>query len=178
LAPSIACFRDSLSYMTAGGSSRHEVQRLLAVLAASKPGGNIAEIGTAFGEGAMAITQALGAEATFVTVEPDPERHAHASAVLAGTRAEVLNARWEDVLPERGPFDLIFFDGGTRAESLERVIRLLAPGGILLKDDLTPGGAIEGDSVREAFLRDERLVSVELLTTPETAAIVATRRSR
>ncbi len=49
--------------------------------------------------------------------------------------------------------------------------------GILVKDDLTPGRLIEGDAVREAFLRDGRLVSVELLTTPEAAAIVATRRT-
>jgi hypothetical protein len=52
-----------------------------------------------------------------------------------------------------------------------------APGGILVKDDLTPGRRIEDDPVREAFLRDERLVGVELLTTPETAAIVAVRRA-
>ena len=35
--------------MTGGGSSIPEVQRLLATLVASKPGGRIAEIGTAFG---------------------------------------------------------------------------------------------------------------------------------
>lgn len=161
--------------MTAGGSSIDEVQRLLAVLAASKPRGKLAEIGTAFGAGAKAIAQAMGPEATFVTVEPDPERFAHASAALAGTRAEVVNGRWEDVLPARGPFDLIFFDGGTRAETLELAIGLLAPGGILVKDDLTPGCPVEGDAVREAFLRDERLASVELLTTPTAAAVLATR---
>jgi predicted O-methyltransferase YrrM len=89
----------------------------------------------------------------------------------------VLNARWEEVLPPRGPFDLLFFDGGTRRETLRLAIGLLAPGGILVKDDLTPGRRIEDDPVREAFLRDERLVGVELLTTPETAAIVAVRRA-
>jgi hypothetical protein len=45
-----------------------------------------------------------------------------------------------------------------------------------VKDDLTPGRATEGDPVREALLRDDRLVSVELLTTPEAAAILAVRR--
>ncbi len=72
--------------MTQGGSSIPEVQALLAALVASKPHGRIAELGTAFGEGAKAIAGSLGASATFVTVEPDPERFAIAQSVLDGTR--------------------------------------------------------------------------------------------
>jgi len=162
--------------MTAGGSSIPEVQRLVAALVASKASGKIAEIGTAFGEGAKAIIAALPRDATFVSVERDTERYTHASDVLAGTRAELLNARWEEVLPQRGPFDLIFFDGGSRGETLRLAIDLLAPGGILVKDDLTPGIATDGDEVREILLRDHRLISVEIFTTPTTAAIIATRR--
>src|SRR4051812_20103715 len=105
--------------MTAGGSSIPEVQRLLATLVTSRPGGRIAEIGTAFGEGAAAMAAALPPDATFVTVEPDAERFAAAREALTGTRADLLHARWQDVLPQRGPFDLIFFDGGTRGESIE-----------------------------------------------------------
>jgi predicted O-methyltransferase YrrM len=161
--------------VTGGGSSIPEVQELLATLVASKPGGRIAEIGTAFGAGARAIAEALPADATFVTVEPDPARYAEASAALVGTRVEVVNARWEDVLPARGPFDLIFFDGGTR-QTLELAISLLVPGGILIKDDLTPGRPVAGDPVRGAFFQDQRLVAVEVLTTASTAAIVAVRR--
>jgi predicted O-methyltransferase YrrM len=164
--------------MTAGGSSIPEVQRLLAALVASRPpGGRIAEIGTAFGEGASAIASALPPGATFVTVEPDSERLAVAREALAGTRAELLHARWQDVLPERGPFDLIFFDGGTRGESIELAISLLAPGGVFLKDDLVPGAQVQGDVVREALLLDERLLAVELVVAEGMAAIVATRRA-
>jgi predicted O-methyltransferase YrrM len=54
--------------MTAGGSSIPEVQRLLSVLAASKAGGRIAGIGTAFGEAAKAIADSLGPDTAFVTV--------------------------------------------------------------------------------------------------------------
>jgi predicted O-methyltransferase YrrM len=162
--------------VTGGGSSIPEVRRLLAALVSSKPSGRIAEIGTAFGEGARAIAEALGPEATFVTVEPDAERYAHARRALAGTRAEMLNGRWEDLLPARGPFDLVFFDGGTRGDTIELAVSLLAPGGILVKDDLTPGTPIAGDPVREALLGDERLIGVEILATPTMAAILAVRR--
>lgn len=163
--------------MTGGGSSIPEVQRLLAALVASKPGGRVAEVGTAFGVGAKAIVGALPPDSTFVTVEPDPARYAIACEALVGTQAEVLNVRWEDVLPSRAPFDLLFFDGGTRDETLGLAISLLAPGGILVKDDLTPGRPIAGDPVREALMNDERLITAELLITPAMAAIVAVRRA-
>jgi predicted O-methyltransferase YrrM len=163
--------------MTDGGSSVPEVQALLATLTASKPDGRIAELGTAFGEGAKAIVRALAASASFVTVEPDPERFAQARKALEGTRAEVLNGNWQDVLPERGPFDLIFFDGGTREETLNLAIELLAPGGVIVKDDLTPGAPIEGDPVREAFLNDSRLTGVEFNLRADMAVIIATRRT-
>jgi predicted O-methyltransferase YrrM len=152
------------------------VQRLLAALVASKPSGRIAEIGTAFGEGARAIAAALGPEATFVTVEPDPERYAHAREALAETRAELLHGRWEELLPARGPFDLVFFDGGTRGETIELAVSLLAPGGILVKDDLAPGTPTAGDPLREALLGDARLIGAEILATPTMAAILAVRR--
>jgi predicted O-methyltransferase YrrM len=163
--------------MTAGGSSIPEVQILLATLAASKPGGRVAEIGTAYGEGAKAIIEGLAEGSTFVTVEPDTERYQRACDALAGQPVEILNGSWEDVLPERGPFDLIFFDGGARDGTLDRVVSLLAPGGILVKDDLTPGRPLAADPVREAFLKDERLVAAEMLVTPHMAVIVAARRS-
>ena len=134
-------------------------------------------MGTEFGAGARAIAEALPPDTTFVTVEPDPARYDEACAALAGTRAEVVNAHWEEVLPARAPFDFIFFDGGTRGGTFELAISLLAPGGILIKDDLTPGGPVAGDPVREAFFQDRRLVAVELLTTAATAAIMAVRRS-
>jgi hypothetical protein len=45
-----------------------------------------------------------------------------------------------------------------------------------VKDDLTPGVPVAGDSVREFLLGDPRPAAVEILTTPSTAAIVAVRR--
>jgi predicted O-methyltransferase YrrM len=160
--------------VTAGAYSIPEVKRLVATLVASKPHGRIAEIGTSYGEGAKAIAEALQDGATFVTVELDPERATQARDTLAGTTAEVVEGDWRDVLPERAPFDVVFADGGV---AYDLVTDLLAPGGIVVKDDLTPGQAIDGDPAREALLLDPRLEATEILVTREMACIVAVRRS-
>ncbi len=155
--------------MTGGGSSIPEVQRLLAVLAAGR---KAAEVGTAFGEGAAAIASTA---ASLVTVETDPERAALAEARLEGLpNVELVVGDWREVLPARAPFEFLFFDGG-RFDEAPDAIDLLAPGGLLLKDDLTPRRP-GPDPVRKLMLENSGLVAVEILTTPETAAIVAARR--
>ena len=155
--------------MTDGGSSLPEVQRLLAVLAAGR---RCAETGTAFGEGAAAIASTA---ASLVTIETDPARAAQARNRLAGhANVELLTGDWRELLPSRGPFDFVFFDAGRLDESPD-AIELLAPGGVLVKDDLTPGRPIEGDPVRELLFGHPELLAAEIMTTPSTAAIVAVR---
>jgi predicted O-methyltransferase YrrM len=156
--------------VTDGGSSIPEVQALLRVLAAGK---NVVEIGTAFGEGAAALAATAR---SVVTVERDPDRAARARERLAGlANVELLEGDWREELRGRGPFELFFFDAGP-AYDLDAALELLEPGGILVKDDLTAGRPVEGDPVREIFLRDARLAGLEILTTPLTAAIVAMKR--
>jgi predicted O-methyltransferase YrrM len=155
--------------VTGGGSSLPEVQRLLAVLAAGR---RCAETGTAFGEGAAAIASTA---ASLVTVEQDPERAAVAVDRLAGLdNVELFVGDWRDFLPARAPYDFLFFDAG-RLDEAPEAVELLAPGGLLFKDDLTPGRP-GPDPVRELLLGHPELVSVEILTTSETAAIIAARR--
>jgi predicted O-methyltransferase YrrM len=156
--------------VTDGGSSIPEVQALLRVLAAGK---NVVEIGTAFGEGAAALAETAR---SVVTVERDPDRAARARERLAGlANVELLEGDWREELRGRGPFGLFFFDAGP-AYDLDAALELLEPGGLLVKDDLTPGRPVEDDPVREIFLRDARLAGLEILTTPLTAAIVAMKR--
>ena len=154
--------------MTGGGSSLPEVQRLLAVLAAGK---RCAEVGTAFGEGAAAMASTAR---SLVTVERDPDRLTIAAYRLRRSRnVELLLGDWRDHLPQRAPFDLLFFDGG-RLEEAPDAIDLVAAGGLIVKDDLTPD--FQGsDPVRELLLNNPKLLAVELLTTPKTAAVVAVR---
>jgi predicted O-methyltransferase YrrM len=156
--------------VTDGGSSIGAVQALLRVLASGR---DCAELGTAFGEGAAALAQTAR---SVVTVEFDPDRAGAARARLEGLKnIQLLEGDCYEQLRGRGPFGLVFADGG-RPYDWDAIIGLLAPGGFLVKDDLTPGRPVDGDDVREALLRDPRLAGVEILTTPETAAIVAVRR--
>ena len=155
--------------MTAGGSSIPEVQRLLSLLAAGR---RCAETGTAFGEGAAAI--ASTAE-SLVTVESDPKRLAIArERVRLFDNVELHGGDWRDVLRERAPFEFIFFDAGLIHESPE-IVDFLMPGGMLLKDDMTPNRP-GPDPVRAFLFEHRQLVAVEILTTPTTAAILATKR--
>jgi predicted O-methyltransferase YrrM len=157
--------------VTDGGSSIPAVQALLRVLGTGK---RVAEIGTAFGEGASSMAETAR---ELVTVEVDPERAEVARERLAGfEKVELIVGDWRELLPPRGPFELVFADGGLRDPGAwEAALELVTPGGLLVKDDLTPGRPVDGDPVREFLLRDPRLAAVEILTTPQTAAIVATR---
>jgi len=156
--------------LTGGGSSIPEVQALLRVLAAGR---NVVEIGAAFGDAAVAMAETAR---SVVTVERDPERAAVARRRLAGlANVELLEGDWREALGGRGPFGLFFFDAGPDYD-FETAFDYLEPGGLLVKDDLTPGRPVEGDAAREFLLRDPRLAAVEILTTSRSAAIVAVRR--
>ena len=154
--------------MTGGGSSLPEVRRLLAVLAAGK---RCAEVGTAYGEGAAALASTAR---SLVTVELDADRLSIAAYRLRRfPNVELLAGDWRDHLPQRTPFDLLFFDGGHFDESRE-AIDLVDAGGFTVKDDLSPDW--EGrDPVREFLFDDPKLLAVELLTSPTTVAVLEVR---
>jgi predicted O-methyltransferase YrrM len=172
-------------------SSIREVGRLLGALAASRPGGNLAEIGTGTGVGAAWVASAMGPDASFVTVEVDDDRAGACAELFAGIpNVRVLHGDWHAVLPPEAPFDLLFFDGGgwkrspsqqMRAES-DRALELVATGGIVAMDNLTPehlwptDGPAWPDALREHWLGSDTLFATEVLTTPESSAIVAVKR--
>ena len=119
--------------MTGGGSSIPEVRALLRTLAAGR---DVAELGAAFGEGAAAMAATAR---SVVTVELDPGRAEAARRRLEGVgNVELLEGDCYELLRGRRPFGLVFADGG-RPLDWEAILALVAPGGILVKDDLTPG---------------------------------------
>jgi predicted O-methyltransferase YrrM len=160
--------------LTGGATAIPEVQALLRTLATGR---DVAEMGAAFGETAAVLAETAR---SVVTVERDPERIAVARERLAGVAdVELLEGDAFEQLRGRGPFGLVFVDGGLRPvteEKWEAILALVEPGGILVKDDLTPRRPVDGDEVREFLLRDPRLAAAEILATTEMAAIVAVRR--
>jgi len=145
------------------------VQALLRALATGR---DVAELGAAYGETAALLAETAR---SVVTVELDPERVAVARERLRGiANVELLEGDAYEQLRGRGPFGLVFADGG-RPYDWEAILALTEPGGLIVKDDLTPGRPVEGDPVREFLLRDPRVAAAEILATPETALIVASR---
>ena len=151
--------------MTDGGTAIPEVHALLRVLAAGR---DVLELGSAFGVGAAALAETAR---RVVTIELDPERAAATRERVRGLpNVEALEGDWRQV---DGTYGLVFADHGDY--DWERILELTEVGGFIVKDDLTPGRSMLGDPVREFLLGDARLAAVELLTTPQTAAIVAVR---
>lgn len=147
------------------------MQALLRVLATGR---DVAELGAAFGETAALLAETAR---SVVTVERDPERATAARRRLAGLpNVELLEGDSYEQLRGRGPFGLVFVDGG-RPYDWEAILALTAPGGLIVKDDLTPGRPVGGDDVQEFLLCDPRLVGAEILATAEMAVVVAARVS-
>jgi predicted O-methyltransferase YrrM len=145
------------------------VQALLRALATGR---HVAELGTAYGETAALVAETAR---SVVTVESDSGRAAVARERLAElANVELLEGDAYEQLRGRGPFGLVFADGG-RPYDWERILELVEPGGLIVKDDLTPGRPVEGDRAREFLLRDPRLAGAEVLATPQLALILAAR---
>jgi protein-L-isoaspartate(D-aspartate) O-methyltransferase len=156
--------------VTGGSTASPEVQALLRPLAVGR---DVAELGAAFGETAARLAEVAR---SVVSVERDPGRAAAARVRLTGlANVELLEGDAYEQLRGRGPFGLVFADGG-RPYDWEAIVGLVEPGGFIVKDDLTPGRPVEGDEVREFLLRDPRLAAAEVLATPEMAVIIAARR--
>lgn len=139
-------------------------------------GRRVAEAGTAFGEGAEAMARTAR---SVVTVEHDPERAELAAQRLASySNVELLLGDWRELLPPRGPFGLVFLDGGgfkhAPDESGDLVYGLLESGGLLVMDDLTPGRT-EFDPVRAWAHSHTGLRAAEVMTTPTSSALLIAR---
>lgn len=162
-------------------SSGDATGRLLAVLAASKPGGRLGESGTGYGVGAAWLVAGMAAGARLTTVEWDVERARAARALFADDpRVTVLTGDWT-ALREHGPFDLLFCDGGGKRDDPDGVVELLAPGGVLVLDDFVPATtwppryAGEVDVLRMRYLTHAQLTATEVQVAPDMAVVVGVR---
>lgn len=163
-------------------SSTAETGRLLHVLAGQYHYGVVGEVGAGCGVGAAWMVDALQPGVSFITVELDPARAAATRELFAAyPQVRVLQGDWHALL-DRGPFNLLFADGG-RAKQLEPEALILAMrlGGLIVLDDLTPESAWppewqgQRDPLRDFWLNDPRLHATEIMLTPSSAVILATR---
>jgi predicted O-methyltransferase YrrM len=170
-----------------GGASccRPDVGRLLGVLAARSD--RIGEIGTGVGYGTAWMASAMPSTARLVTIEIDAGRAAAAAELFShDERVRVINGDASGLISEHAPFDLLFADGagyGRDEAQLRSLFPLLAIGGTIVVDDVTPLGALPADSPfrqhdakREAFAADSSVWSVEVVAPDlRNSALVATR---
>lgn len=180
--PRVAAARRAAAEAGFRKSCLPDVGRLLALAAAAKPGGVVAESGTGSGVGTAWLHSGLAADARLVTVERDPELARRAAGLFTDDpRVEVLTGDWR-LLEQHAPFDVFFCDGGGKRDAPDLVIDLLSPGGLLVLDDFTPSPdwppRFEGevDHLRLHYLTHPFLDATEVLTTPGSSALVAARR--
>ena len=154
-----------------------EVGALLHVLASRRGILRTAEIGTVCGVGAAWIVSALAPGVPFFTAELDPDQAAATRDLFADDdNVSILTGDWRETLPPVAPFDFLFLDAVKQRPDLdgEATLALLTLGATIVLDDLTPGRA-EPDLIRDFWLGHPDLVATELLTTRESAAIVAVK---
>lgn len=128
---------------------RPETQRLLRFLLQMQRPGRILEIGCAVGFSALLMQEYGGADCHITTIENYEKRilKARENFERAGRQEqiELLTGDAAQILPGlAGPFDMIFMDAakGQYLSFLPEVMRLLAPGGLLVSDNVLQEGDI------------------------------------
>jgi predicted O-methyltransferase YrrM len=115
---------------------------LLKVLAASKPGGRLLELGTGTGVGTAWLLEGMDAAASLVSVDSSLVFQAVAQDVLGhDLRLTLVLENGADFLRRQKPasFDLIFADAiPGKYENLDQALSLVKPGGYYVVDDLLP----------------------------------------
>lgn len=133
---------------------RQETGSLLKMLLSLKQPEKILEVGTAVGYSAILMSENMPPGCTITTIEKYEKRIPIAKnnfqragiadrvALLEGDAMEVMRTL-------EGPYDFIFMDAakGQYIHFLEEVMRLLAPGGLLVTDNVLQ----EGDIVESRF---------------------------
>ena len=115
---------------------------MLRVLATSKPGGRLLELGTGTGLSTAWLLDGMDQAARLITVDVDPGPQAVAREILGGdVRLEIVTADAAVFLDQQAGemFDLIFADAMPgKYEVLDKALALLKPGGLYVIDDMLP----------------------------------------
>ena len=130
------------------------------------------------------MASAMDPTSTLVTVELDPDRAATAIRLLSSVpRVEVLMGDWS-LLKPRGPFDVLFIDGGPPKHDRDEILSMMSPRGIAVFDDLTPPHRwtqaqretyLSGDPVRDAWFDRSDCAALELMVTQQASVLLVVR---
>ncbi len=122
--------------------SEPDTGAILRLLAATKPGGTLLELGTGTGLATVCLAAGMSADATLLSVDTDERVQAVArEALVHDPRVRFVVADGLDVIrgQARGSFDLIFADAWPgKYDGLDAALALLAPGGLYIIDDMLP----------------------------------------
>ena len=121
--------------------SEADTGALLRLLAASKPGGRMLELGTGTGLATAWLLAGLDASASLVSVDVDPVVQDVARELLRDERLRFVLADGLDYIHAQSPesFDLIFADAWPgKYEALDETLALLKRGGLYVIDDMLP----------------------------------------
>jgi predicted O-methyltransferase YrrM/precorrin-2 methylase len=115
---------------------------LLRTLAASKPGGRLLELGTGIGLGTAWLLDGMDARARLTSVDIQDVGGIARRCLGTDSRLELLTMDGADFLAGVGDrrFDLIFADAPPgKLAGLDQALGALAPGGLYVADDMSPG---------------------------------------
>jgi len=159
--------------------------RVLSVLAGGRR--RIVEVGTAYGYSTLWMALGQPADGTIVTIDPDRSRTDHArgwwrEAGIADERITVVNAPALEAFAAAeptlaGPFDLAFIDA-LKPEYLgylEALVARLAPGALVVADNVLWSGRISGATEARADDADAaalRAFDVAVLRDPRFTATI------
>ena len=161
--------------------------RLLQSLAAGvAPTGIVGETGTGTGAGLAWMVSFADPAVSFVSVELDADRAAAAQDIFAGSpNVTVLHGDAVEVY-NRGPFDLLVFDGGwgsgkSRDKRVD-LVDVVKPHGMLTIDDFAPMTEFppkfqgELDAGRHYWLTHPDVLATEIQVAP-TMSVLAARHT-
>ncbi|MEW5868979.1 MAG: hypothetical protein AB1894_06860 [Chloroflexota bacterium] len=154
---------------------------MLQLLTSQLQSGVIGEVGTGCGVASAWIVSALLPGTSFFTVEGDPVGAAAARALFEHMlNVRVVQGNWRDFLTH-WRFGLLYAGpGSARAEEPELFIDSLRIGGLIVLDGLTPLNQVPlelrsgADPLRDFWLNDPRLLSIEVLVSESESVILAT----
>ena len=146
---------------------KRETAALLKTMVAMKQPVRILEVGTAVGYSALLMTRVMPADAHITTIEKFEKRIPIAKANFAKAGMEekitLLEGDAGEILAGlTGTFDFIFMDAakGQYIHWLPDILRLLAPGGVLMSDNVLQDGTIVES--RYAVERRDRTIHVRM----------------